>query len=173
MPQPRFTPRKRTAVPIVWEARWVSELVWRQSIDEKSFASAGNRTMIVRSVVRFESCVFYYHGHFFTSITSCFFLTEPVRQNTSDRWTVIRRINMIQNIQHIGMPQYRTAARRYTGHAIQCGTISSSFKRYLLLVRSVKHIRRVTVILCNWPMHIHPKILHCIHTTRAQTHTHF
>jgi hypothetical protein len=38
-------------VPIVQEAGWTPEPVWTQSLEEKSFASAGDRTSI-KSVVR-------------------------------------------------------------------------------------------------------------------------
>jgi hypothetical protein len=34
------------------EAGWASELVWRHKLEEKSFASAGDRTHVVQSVVR-------------------------------------------------------------------------------------------------------------------------
>jgi hypothetical protein len=34
------------------EAGWASELVWTESLQEKSFPSAGNRTPVVQSVVR-------------------------------------------------------------------------------------------------------------------------
>jgi hypothetical protein len=51
-PQPRFTPpRKRPPVPIRWEARWTSELVWTQRLEEKSFGSAGDRTPVVHFVL--------------------------------------------------------------------------------------------------------------------------
>jgi hypothetical protein len=46
-PLPRFTP-----VPIGQEAGWASELVWTQRIEEKYFASAGDRTPVVRFIVR-------------------------------------------------------------------------------------------------------------------------
>jgi hypothetical protein len=36
-------------VPIVQEAGWTPEPVWTQRIEEKSFASAGDRTPIARS----------------------------------------------------------------------------------------------------------------------------
>jgi hypothetical protein len=39
-------------VPIGEEAGWASELVWTQRLEEKYFASAGNRTPVVQSVVR-------------------------------------------------------------------------------------------------------------------------
>jgi hypothetical protein len=51
-PPPCFTPRKGPPVPIGWEAGWFSELVWTQSLEEKSFSSAGDRTLVVQSVVR-------------------------------------------------------------------------------------------------------------------------
>jgi len=31
---------------------WASEVVWKQRVEEKSFASAGDRTQVVQSVVR-------------------------------------------------------------------------------------------------------------------------
>jgi hypothetical protein len=39
-------------VPIGWEAGWFSELVWMQNLEEKSFSSAGYRTLVVHSIVR-------------------------------------------------------------------------------------------------------------------------
>jgi hypothetical protein len=45
-------PREMTSVPIVQEAGWVSELVWTQSLEEKFFASGGDRIPVVKSVVR-------------------------------------------------------------------------------------------------------------------------
>jgi hypothetical protein len=34
------------------ESGWASELVWTQRLEEKSFASDGDRTVVVQSVVR-------------------------------------------------------------------------------------------------------------------------
>jgi hypothetical protein len=46
----RALPRgKDPPVPIVQEAGWASEPVWTQRLEEKSFASAGDRTAIARS----------------------------------------------------------------------------------------------------------------------------
>jgi hypothetical protein len=42
-------PGERTPVPIVQEAGWAREPVWTQSLEEKSFVSAGDRTSIARS----------------------------------------------------------------------------------------------------------------------------
>jgi hypothetical protein len=42
-------PGKGPRVPIVQEAGWAPELVWTQRLEEKSFASAGDRTSIARS----------------------------------------------------------------------------------------------------------------------------
>jgi hypothetical protein len=39
-------------VPIGQEAGQASELVWTQRLEEKSFASAGEQTLVVQSVVR-------------------------------------------------------------------------------------------------------------------------
>jgi hypothetical protein len=48
-----LNPRERThPVPIVQEAGWASELVWTQTLEEKSFVSAGDRTPVIQSVVR-------------------------------------------------------------------------------------------------------------------------
>jgi hypothetical protein len=52
-PQPRFPPGKEHPLPIVQEAEWTSELVWTQRLDEKYFASAGDRAQVVQSVVRY------------------------------------------------------------------------------------------------------------------------
>jgi hypothetical protein len=40
---------KGPPVPTVQEAGWAPEPVWTQRLEEKSFASAGNRTWIARS----------------------------------------------------------------------------------------------------------------------------
>jgi hypothetical protein len=45
-------PGKGPLVPIVQEAGWAPEPVWTQRLEEKFFASAGDRTPIVQSVVR-------------------------------------------------------------------------------------------------------------------------
>jgi hypothetical protein len=42
-------PGKGTPVPIGQEAGWAPEAVWTQSIEEKSFAPAGDRTPIAQS----------------------------------------------------------------------------------------------------------------------------
>jgi hypothetical protein len=39
-----LSPEKGPPVPIVQEAGWALELVWTQRIEEKYFASAGDRT---------------------------------------------------------------------------------------------------------------------------------
>jgi hypothetical protein len=44
MPWPHFGPGERTAGTIGQEAGWAPEPVWTQRLDEKSFASAGDRT---------------------------------------------------------------------------------------------------------------------------------
>jgi hypothetical protein len=41
---------KEPTVPTGQNAGWASELVWTQRLEEKYFASAGDRTLIVRSV---------------------------------------------------------------------------------------------------------------------------
>jgi hypothetical protein len=48
-PRLRFSPGKGPPVPIVQEAGWAPELVWTQSLEEKSFASAGDQTSVARS----------------------------------------------------------------------------------------------------------------------------
>jgi hypothetical protein len=45
-------PPERLTVPIVQEAGWASVLVWTQRLEEKSFASGGDRTAVVKFVVR-------------------------------------------------------------------------------------------------------------------------
>jgi hypothetical protein len=45
-------PEKALPVPIVQEAGWASELVWTQWLEEKPYASAGDRIQVVQSVVR-------------------------------------------------------------------------------------------------------------------------
>jgi hypothetical protein len=42
-------PGRGTPVPIVQEAGWAPEPVWTQRLEEKSFASTGDRTPIARS----------------------------------------------------------------------------------------------------------------------------
>jgi hypothetical protein len=44
-----LAPGKGPLVPIVQEAGWAPEPVWTQRIEEKSFASAGDRNSITRS----------------------------------------------------------------------------------------------------------------------------
>jgi hypothetical protein len=46
--RPRFTPWKGPPVPIVQEAGWASDLVWTQRLEEKSFASARDRTPVIQ-----------------------------------------------------------------------------------------------------------------------------
>jgi hypothetical protein len=48
----RHAPGKGLPVPIVQEAGWASEPIWPQRLEEKSFAPAGDRTLIARSLVR-------------------------------------------------------------------------------------------------------------------------
>jgi hypothetical protein len=51
-PAALLPPGKGPPVPIVQEAGWASEPVWTQTLEEKSFAPAGNRTPFVQPVVR-------------------------------------------------------------------------------------------------------------------------
>jgi hypothetical protein len=51
-PRLNFTLRKGVPVLIVQEAGWAPEPVWTQRIEKKYFASAGDRTAVVQSVVR-------------------------------------------------------------------------------------------------------------------------
>jgi hypothetical protein len=51
-PRPRFSLGERTTVPLGQEAEWAPEPVWIQRLQEKSFASAEDRTSVVQSVVR-------------------------------------------------------------------------------------------------------------------------
>jgi hypothetical protein len=44
-------PGKGPPVPIVQEAGWAPEPVWTQRLEGKSFASVGDRTPVVQSVV--------------------------------------------------------------------------------------------------------------------------
>jgi hypothetical protein len=43
---------KDPPVPIVQEAGWAPQPVWTQTIEEKSFTPAGDRTPVVQPVVR-------------------------------------------------------------------------------------------------------------------------
>jgi hypothetical protein len=64
-PRLRFTPGKGPPVPVGQEAGWVPEPVWTRGLQEISFASAGDRTLVcqaVQSVARpypAPSCVGY------------------------------------------------------------------------------------------------------------------
>jgi hypothetical protein len=51
-PRSRFSLRERTPVPIGWEAALAPEEVWTERLEEKSFASVGDQTPAVQSVVR-------------------------------------------------------------------------------------------------------------------------
>jgi hypothetical protein len=42
-----FPTGKGSSVPIGWEAAWASELFWTQRLEEKFFASAGDRMPVV------------------------------------------------------------------------------------------------------------------------------
>jgi hypothetical protein len=48
-PAALLPPGNGPPVPIIQEAGWASEPVWTQRIEEKSFAPAGDRTLIARS----------------------------------------------------------------------------------------------------------------------------
>jgi hypothetical protein len=50
--RPHFTPASGPLEPIGQEAGWEPEPVWTQRLEEKSFASSGDRTPVVQSVVR-------------------------------------------------------------------------------------------------------------------------
>jgi hypothetical protein len=53
-PRPRFTPGERTPVPIVYEAGWAPETVWRtQRLEEKSSATDRDGAPVVKSAVRY------------------------------------------------------------------------------------------------------------------------
>jgi hypothetical protein len=45
-------PGKRPPAPTGQKAGWALELVWTQKIEEKPFASAGDRSPVIQSVVR-------------------------------------------------------------------------------------------------------------------------
>jgi hypothetical protein len=47
-----LVPGKGIPVPIVQEAGWAPEPVWTQTLEEKSFASAGDGTSIVQPAAR-------------------------------------------------------------------------------------------------------------------------
>jgi hypothetical protein len=51
-PAALLPPGKEPPVPIGQEAGWAPEPVWTQRIEEKSFAPAGDRTPVVKPVVR-------------------------------------------------------------------------------------------------------------------------
>jgi hypothetical protein len=45
-------PGRGPPVPILQDSGWAPEPVWTQKLEEKSFASVGDRTPVVQSVVR-------------------------------------------------------------------------------------------------------------------------
>jgi hypothetical protein len=47
-----YPPGKGPPVIIEQEAGWAPELVWTQRLEEKSFASVGDRTPVIQSAVR-------------------------------------------------------------------------------------------------------------------------
>jgi hypothetical protein len=51
-PWPCFTPGERTSSIHGQEAGWAPESVWMQRLEEKSFAPAWDRTLVVQPVVR-------------------------------------------------------------------------------------------------------------------------
>jgi hypothetical protein len=53
-------PGKGSPVPIVQEAGWAPELVWTQRLEEKSVASARNRTPIARSSSPYRDTILSY-----------------------------------------------------------------------------------------------------------------
>jgi hypothetical protein len=53
MPWLCFVPGKEPPLPIVEEDEWAPELVWMQRIEEKSFASVRDRTLVIQFVVRY------------------------------------------------------------------------------------------------------------------------
>jgi hypothetical protein len=59
-----LSPEKEPPVRIRWEAVWVSEVVWTQCLEEKSFASTVDRTPVAQSVVR--------HYTVFNELRECF-----------------------------------------------------------------------------------------------------
>jgi hypothetical protein len=48
-PASLLPPGKGPPIPIVQEVGWATEPVWTQRLEEKSFAAAGDRTLIARS----------------------------------------------------------------------------------------------------------------------------
>jgi hypothetical protein len=50
-PNRALPPGKEPPVPIGQEARWASEPVWTQKLEEKSSAPVGDRTPVVQPVV--------------------------------------------------------------------------------------------------------------------------
>jgi hypothetical protein len=51
-PSSDIPPGKGHLVPIAYEAGRASEMVWTQTLEEKSFASAESRTQVVQPVFR-------------------------------------------------------------------------------------------------------------------------
>jgi hypothetical protein len=81
-PRSFFTPGDESLVPIGQEAGWASELVWPQRLEEKSFASAGNRTLVTQ----------------FSSLKSETILTELPHS------TLGLRVKLKINVQVLSMP---------------------------------------------------------------------
>jgi hypothetical protein len=51
-PWPHFTPSKGLSlVPIGKEAVWAPELIWTERLEKKYFASTGNQTLVIQSIV--------------------------------------------------------------------------------------------------------------------------
>jgi hypothetical protein len=73
-PRPYFAQGKGPPVPIVQETGWVSEPVWTQMLVDKSFAPAGDRTLIAR-LSSVERCYTRTRRYFYTSTPKeCFLL---------------------------------------------------------------------------------------------------
>jgi hypothetical protein len=51
LPKPQF--EKHCHIPIVQEAGWASEPVWMQWLEQKSFASTGDQTPVIQSVIQY------------------------------------------------------------------------------------------------------------------------
>jgi hypothetical protein len=52
-PRPSFTSEKGPSLPIGQDVGRASELVWTMRLEDKYFASAGDRSPVVQSVVRY------------------------------------------------------------------------------------------------------------------------
>jgi hypothetical protein len=62
--RPRFTPGEWTPVPPVQEAGWAPEPVWKQRVEEKTVAFAGDRYVISEKIELLKPVINVILSHF-------------------------------------------------------------------------------------------------------------